>query len=460
MKIRNYVLSFTALVMIVVGVFFIFHFRNEKPIDKPRILQQDEDEGIGDAVAWLGKLRNDPQTRKLDAVAFLKARKEVAFGLQHQNKSLGLQWENMGPDNQGGRTRAILIDKNNPSILYAGGVSGGLWKSTTGGSSWNQIDSVSANLAISCIAQSANGTIYVGTGEGLATPNGTNANTGTIGGGMYKSTDGIDFTLIPSTIPTPNSNSVSWALINRIACDPVNSNRIYAATNTGFFISNDGGDTWKVVKYVLNSNYFNLGGEATDVKVGSDGSVATAVNSRCYTSDNGNDSTFISRSSTSPGSLPIAGIGRIELAIAPSNSSIMYCVAAKTDGSLENIYRSNDKGVSWYIIAPGGSTSFYLFGSNNQGWYDNVIAVYPNNPDMVLVGGIDMWKGLKVSSTGFFSWTQITSAYYVHVDHHGYYFHPNYPNPSSIYIGTDGGIFRSTNGGTTWQALNKNYTTF
>ncbi|MFC1733830.1 T9SS type A sorting domain-containing protein [candidate division KSB1 bacterium] len=462
MKIRNYLLSFSALVVVLVAVIFIVQSLDKQSKYIPRSMNIDNSKEIGGATKWLAKLRNDPQTGELNLNAFLKARKEVEYFTNQQTKALGLTWENMGPDNVGGRTRAILIDKNNPNTLYAGGVSGGLWKSTTAGSSWVQVSSVAENLAISSIAQATNGTIYVGTGEGLTGFGGTNATTvGVIGAGMYKSVNGIDFSIIPSTEP---NSSQDWLMINRIACDPVNSNRIYAATNNSFYISNDGGITWKTPKYQLNTLYFNLSGESHDVKVGPDGSVVVAVNSRCFTSDNGNDSTYISRSTGGPNNLPSGGLSRIELAIAPSNTNILYCVAA-ADGStgsysygdLYNIYRSNDKGLTWYIIAPGLSQNFNLFGDNAQGHYDNVIAVYPNNPDAVLVGGIDMWKGTRVSPTGYFNWTQTTAFYNVHVDHHGYYFHPT--NPNIIYIGTDGGIFRSNDGAYSWQELNKNYTT-
>ncbi len=456
-------LLFLPISVVIIGFVFLLTNLDKEQKYKPRADKDHFSRGIKGAVEWMIMVKNNPETGELDPALVLKAREQVRLFREKQLKSLGLTWENMGPDNIGGRTRAILIDKDNPTTLYAGGVSGGLWKSTTGGSSWVQITSVSENLAVSSITQTANGDIFVGTGEGLAAPSGTVANTGTIGYGVYKSTDGTNFSLIPSTIPVPNNNSTEWAMVNRLASDPTNSDRVYAATNRGLYITNNAtGDvsniSWKVAKYQINSStYTNMVGEASDVKVGSDGSVVAAVNTRCYTSNSGDDSTYILRSGSSSGLLPNSGLSRIELAIAPSNTDIIYCVAAKTNGSLHNIYRSNDKGVSWYIIAPGGSSNFNLFGDNNQGWYDNVVAVFPNNPDKLLVGGIDMWEGYKVTPTGFFNWTQVSYSTYVHVDHHAYVFHPT--NPNVAYFGTDGGIFMTNDGANSFQSMNKNYTT-
>ena len=88
-------------------------------------------QNINGAVQWLSMLRCDPLTGTVDQTIFLQARKMVELMEANQEKALGLTWTELGPDNVGGRCRAILFDKNNPSIMYAGGVSGGLWRSTT-----------------------------------------------------------------------------------------------------------------------------------------------------------------------------------------------------------------------------------------------------------------------------------------------------------------------------------------
>lgn len=421
---------------------------------------QQNKSGISGAVEYLKSIRNNQVTGELDPKWAIDAREQAEILQNQSNKALDLSWSTVGPDNLGGRTRAILIDKNNPDIMYAGAASGGLWKSTTAGTSWTAVNDFAADLAVSCIAQGADGAIYVGTGEGLAA-NGSegaaNGGTAFIGKGIYKSADGTTFTQIASTIPTTqNSTTAAWAYINKIACDPTNPNRIYASTNKGMKSTDDGGTTWIIPVKFSNGN--DNTSSSSDVDVASDGTVLTSVGNKCYVSPNGNDATFVSQSVASvQGDLPAGGLSRIEFAIAPSNPNYMYASASKTDGSLHNIYRSTDKGDNWTIIGPGGSSLFQPLGT--QGWYDNTIAVYPDNPDKIIVGGLDMWEWHNGGT-----WTQKsiwylspTSAYYLHADHHTYVFNP--VNPDIIFIGTDGGIARSIDGGETFEPMNINYTT-
>jgi len=458
MKIKKYLFSFSALILALVVVFTItYDNKKEQKYTPGTYDMQKSSQGIKGAMKWMAKIKNDPLTGEFNAVAYLKARKQAELISNTQGKALGLTWLEMGPDNVGGRTRALLVDQNTPSTVYAGGVGGGLWYTTTGGTSWLRVSSITENLSICCIAQAADGDIYVGTGEGFTSMGGQHFYTpGILGTGIYKSEDGVTFTLLNSTIPTaPNNTTIEWAAVNRIACDPNNEGRVYAATNKGFKISDDGGTTWKTASYKNGNIYVKLMGNCDDVKVGSDGSVILACANKGYTSDNGNDSTFTVRSSNASTTLPQLGVNRLEFGIAPSDPNIVYCVVSEGAGALEGIYRSNDKGVSWYLIAPGGSANFNVFGDNNQGDYDNVIAVFPNNPDRILVGGINMWEGVKATPTGYFQWVQKTFGLFVHVDHHTYVFHPT--NPNVYYMGTDGGIARTLDGGLSYQEINKNY---
>jgi hypothetical protein len=382
-----------------------------------------------------------------------------AQGIKDNSKdinSLGLNWNELGPDNIGGRTRAILIDRNNSDIMYAAGVAGGLWKSTTAGSSWTKINDFAENIAISAIAQGIDGAIYLGTGENKITATGTaNGSTGFIGKGIYKSADGITFALLPSTIPfTANSDTSSWAFISKLACDPFNANRIYAATNKGLKSSDDGGISW--INPVKNEDIV-ITEDASDVDVASDGMVVTSVGNKCFISANGNDNTFILHSDTLPGYLPASGLLRLELAISPSDPNFIYASIVNTAGSLGGIYKSTDKGSTWSIIGPGGSSSFQPFGNN--GLKNNMLAVHPANPERIFVGGENLW----IYQTGN-TWTQQslgtldpTSSYYIHSGQNTIVFNPT--NPNFLFIGTDGGISRSLDGGATFQTMNINYST-
>jgi hypothetical protein len=457
---KNKKLLFGFLSLILAGSIMIFATSATKKNSKyiPRTEQNAKNKtGINGAVEYLAAMRNNPITGDISPKWVADAEKDVKLLANQKSKSsLGLSWTELGPDNIGGRTRAILIDKDNSNIMYAGGVSGGLWKSTTAGSSWVKLNDLAENTAIVSIAQDKNGAIYAGTGEGMANGTGNaNGSTGFIGKGIYKSTDGTTFSLLPSTQPSAdNTISTAWVYINKLACDP-NTGRVYAATNKGLRSSDDGGATW-IIPVKLSTGTDN-NASSTDVDVSNDGTVVTVVGNKCYVSTNGDNNTFVNQSNGQSGDLPSGSISRIEFAISPTNSSYIYASVAKTDGSLLNIYRSSDRGDKWTVIGPGGSQTFQPLGT--QGWYDNTIMVHPTDTNKIYVGGLDLWTWQKGGT-----WEQKTlwyldpsSAYYIHADHHVYVFNPT--NPDIMYAGSDGGISRSSDGGNTWQTMNKNYNT-
>lgn len=407
--------------------------------------------GYAGAMEYYKTIKANPETGTVSVEEIETVHKQLK---NFTAKSGDLNWNNLGPKNKGGRTRAILVDRNNSSVLYAGGVGGGLWKSTTGGTSWVPAFVTGNHVNISCITQDASGIIYFGTGEYFATPTGEAAgSTGFLGGGIYKSTDaaGTDFTLIANTAVTATNSP--FAYVNRLESSPTGS-RVYAATNTGLKYTEDGGVTWvNPVLYPSTTAYTSF---AYDVDVALDGSVYAVVGNKVFYSPNGNEGTF---TLVSPNSFPsLSAANRVEIAVAPSDANICYAVTAKA-GALFNIYRTADKGATWSIIGPGGSANFNVFGDNNQGFYDNIIQVYPNNPNKIIIGGIDCWEYIYGQN-----WTQKTlwyldetSSLYNHADHHAIVFDKN--NPNKIYFGTDGGVSVSNDGGNTFAQLNRNYAT-
>lgn len=465
-----------SIVAIMASAFILFSISNNVKTNTHyqarTIYDQIHAQGINGAIQWLNLLRYNPETGTISYNDILKARQEMLrFAQESTQKNLGINWNEMGPDNVAGRVRAFLIDKNNSNKFYVGGVGGGLWISNTGGNTWNRVTSISDNIAISSITQSPNGVIYVGTGEGLAYPGGTNFNTGQLGNGIYMSTDGINFSSLPATIPTYTNfdDNVEWCVINRLACSPT-SERVWAATNKGLKYSDDLGTTWTTAKQNTGSNTINLTGYGTDIKIAANGKVyysqyTSSGGSRVgklFISTDGDPNNLVNKTN---GTILPSDIGRIEIAIAPSNNDYVYLCCASQMGALYNIYQSIDGGESYRVVGPGGSATLNIFGSNNQGWYDNVLAVFPNNPNKIIVGGIDSWIGEQVSTTMPFSWSQKSLWYadddvsedndifYVHADHHVYQFHPSDPN--TIYMGTDGGLCKSIDGGNTFIQLNR-----
>ena len=171
-----------------------------------------------------------------------------------------LTWEFRGPDNVGGRTRCLVIDKDNPQVLYSGGVSGAVFKSTNGGGSWYPITLGEDNFGIVSMTQNKSGHILYGTGEaGLTSATGgENGTAGFTGMGIFKSTDGETFTSI--------SSSSVFGSIYVLQVDPV-TDFIYAGSQNGLRVSRDAGETWTLVR----------GGTCRDIQFNKNGVVLASI---------------------------------------------------------------------------------------------------------------------------------------------------------------------------------------
>ncbi len=422
------------------------------------------DNAGGPEISWtyLSQLRNNQATGQLNPADVIKARNQVS-GTRAAG-ALGLNWTPKGPDNVSGRTRAIIIDNkdNTRRTIIAGSVSGGLWKSTTAGLTWSQIQTSGVILNISCLAQAPNGDIYAGTGENFNSSR-LNMYSGFIGQGIYKSTDGNTFTKLASTDPGSfNDPDAAWSFVNRIAAG--DNNKVVAATNSGVKCSADGGQTWQPAK----ANGQELTGVALDVKMASDGAIAATVGDKLYVSANGAFDGFVLRNTgAGQDSLPSNAILRIEVAFAPSQPSTLYAVLIADGtqtltypGQLAGVYVSKNKGETWKIVGPGFSPIFNVFGNaaNNvhYGDYAASLVVSPNNPDVIYLGGVNVWQGSKVLETGFYQWHQST------LGEAGRYFHCltiNPDNPQNIYAGSDVGIYSTENAFASSKSINKNYRT-
>jgi len=355
-----------------------------------------------------------------------------------------MEWIEMGPSNQGGRTRALLIDKDNPNLIYVGAIAGGLWKSTLGGSSWTKIANSDNfdNTAISCLYQAPNGDLYFGTGEYFDLPN----NLGLQGKGIWKSTDnGNTWNYLNST------SDDAFKYVNKIAGT---ANKLYAATYQGLRVSTDGGQTW--TNPIPNTDA-NFDKPATDVEVTNDGSLVVAsINNKAYVCNTGDDN-FVLKSDNN--NIPIDVI-RLEFAIAPSNINHVYCIAVNNEGKLKNIYESKDKGNTWTAILAYVTSQFQPFGTdkNKQGKYHCSLAVSPTNDSTLYIGGIDLYRyhpNTSFEQLTIYNLPSYSSAY-VHQNIFDIKFSPNYATDKTIYVATDGGLFKSTTNGSTWTAINKN----
>ncbi len=412
----------------------------ERRLNRPAGLQ-----GIAKSVDYFRQMRQDPETGTVDDNDVIEARAQAHAKLL-QKSTLDLNWEELGPNNVGGRTRAMIIDRDNPQHLISGSVAGGVWLSDDGGNNWRQspANATMESLSVSAITQAANGKIYVGTGEGFYHFFG-NGSGGFPGEGIFVSEDGGEtFTQTEAKPTNSNSNSGQWVAVNRLASSS-EGNAVFAATSAGVYRSTDGFQTWDQMGQ-LSYGY--------DVHVAENGRVHMILGTRYYYSDDNGDS-WTDNTGGADG-LPILS-GRGVIASAPGDGNFVY-IAAESGSCLKGIYRSKDGGETWSLLTGGGSDFFQPLanGVQCQGRYDLAFAVAPWDNEKLFLGGISLWTWSESSS-----WYQIdggSGTHAVHADKHDVIFDP--VNIGTMYVIHDGGISKSYNGEDIYPdfyTINKNY---
>jgi PKD repeat protein len=383
----------------------------------------------------------DPNLGYVPLNALIIAHKQTDIYTQQNKTSIpGITWSERGPDNVGGRTRALIWDPNDPSgkKVIAGGVAGGIWTNsdiTSSSTQWMAVNDFWDNLAVTALAYdpTTTTTMYAGTGEGYYNVDAVR------GGGIWKSTDG-------GTSWNRLNSSTSYTYITRIAV--ANNGDVYASTNgSGIIRSTNGGTSWSTV---LSSS---VGGASTsraaDIKIGADGTLFAAMG--IFSTDgiySSADGTTWTKLNTGSNGFPTTGIRRIEIGCAPSDANTIYCLVQGSGNGMNGIYKSTNKGSTWTSLTmptdadPGVSPDFTR---GAQAWYDLSIAVDPNNANTLFIGGIDLFK----SSNGGSSWSQVSHWYggfgfqEVHADQHAAIYYPG--SSSKIIFGHDGGISYSGN---------------
>jgi photosystem II stability/assembly factor-like uncharacterized protein len=364
------------------------------------------------------------------------------------SSSSTVAWVPVGPDNIGGRVRSIVHHPTISGTLYCGSVSGGIWKTTNGGSSWTPLGDFAPSLVIGALAIDPTNTnvIYAGTGEGYF-------NTDALRGiGVLKTTDGGATWATQATFTGSGQGFPYY--INDIYLRPDSTNILYAATNSGLFRTTNGGTNWTFMKRG------DLTYRATQIAVDPTNPRTFYICFGNFSRDGIYKTTNGGGSFTKlAGGFPTTGFYRISLAIAKSNPQILYAVLIDSfQHEVHSVQKSTNGGTNWTAVTtpmdgsiPGSGLVTFV---DHQGWYNNVIAVHPTDANLVYAGGINVFK----SVTGGTAWSMMTDGYppsvvpYMHVDQHGIVFDPN--NPAVMYFGNDGGMYKSTNGGTSISSIN------
>jgi photosystem II stability/assembly factor-like uncharacterized protein len=384
----------------------------------------------------------------------------------------GTTWLNIGPTkadvekngssslnvSDSGRPTGIVFDPSNNNVIYVSFAGGGLWKTADGGTTWAPLTENIGTLSAGTVAMDPNNsaTLYLGLGDAF---DGT-------GIGLVKTTDG------GATWSNPVYLGDS-TVINAIQVAPSNSNIVLAATNKGVFRTTDAGANWSsvtlptgqsAVPYAWTIAWTGGTSFAVSVEANSAATSGTTDGQVLVSSDNGATWT------KATGLTNTSGIGRTTIAAAPSNRNILYAMAAipnsTSSSDLSDIFKSTNGGLTWTALGASGkrykntnresSTVKTLL--NGQGWYNQSIQVDPTNPNTVYFGGsLLMAKSTDGGSTynQISNWLAQYSLPYVHAD-----FHAAAMQNGTLIVGTDGGLFKTTNGGTTWSAaLNVGLTT-
>ena len=397
-----------------------------------------------------------------------------------------------------GRVNDVTIDPTTPNVAYLASVGGGIWKTTnccTTSTTWTPVtDSPllsSSGVDAVTVDPSNHNNVYAGTGD-------LNFGSFAMGSsGLLKSTDqGATWSLMGQSVftppyPEPVGQFPQYQAIGKVKVDPRNSNNLVVGTKTGVYFSYDQGTTWAgpclpdafpaerqdITGLIVHDN-----GSSTDLfaAVGTRGFSTTVQYNLAENGANGIYKTTVpasgcpstwTLSTTSSNGWPTGTgsgtpgyqtngdqLGRIDIAIAPSNANYIYAQvqAINTNGGTQTggqlgLWRTTDGGATWSKrsdqTALGGCGGDY-----NQNWYDQGVAVDPNNPNTLLMDTFDIWK----STDGGTTLTDETCGYgggtTQHVDEHALFFVPG--SSSTLLAGSDGGIYVSSDSGVSYHQIN------
>jgi len=349
-----------------------------------------------------------------------------------------LEWRSIGPANMGGRTADVEGVPGNPNLVYAGTASGGVFKTTNGGTTWTPIFERQNTISVGDIALEPNNpdVIWVGTGESNV------RNSVSFGDGVYKSNDGGK--------TWQHMGLKDTMYISRIIVHPSNPDTVYVAAlghafganeARGVFMTTDGGKSWQKTLYIDPEH----GASDIDIDPSNPNILYAAMWSferKPWTFRSGDEKGGLFKSIDGGRTwqkltkgLP-KQMGRIGVRVAPSNPEVVYAITEAKEGTL---YRSDDRGESFKLMTKQASIV-------SRGFYYTRVRVDPTNENRVYA----VASTLFVSIDGGKTFRPISGR--THVDFHAFWIDPKDPN--RMWQGQDGGIAVSYDRGDHWEYVN------
>lgn len=390
-----------------------------------------------------------------------------------------------------GRVNTIVIDPVTPNVAYLGADGGGVWKTTnccSAATTWTTVtdDPLLSTIAIGDLHIDPNNhnVVYAGTGDlrfgsfsfGAA--------------GLLKSTDqGATWAMLGTDVfnpvyPQGAGNFPQYQAIGKVRVDPNNSNNVVVGTKTGLFLSYDGGTNW--TGPCVTNNFTTQRQDTTGLILRDNGSttqIYAFIGTRGYSTTVQNNLHLNGANGVYRAVLPASGcpvnwetlsradngwpadtasgipvntstltgnrLGRLDVAIAPSNPDVIYVQVqailatggAQRGGQL-GVWRTTDGGTTWQQrSSQTGLTG--CDGDGNQNWYDQGLAVDPNNPDLVYLDAIDIFQSTNGGTTFVNKTCGYAGGNTVHVDHHALAYVPG--SSTTMLAGSDGGAYVTLN---------------
>ena len=382
---------------------------------------------------------------------------------EQRNAQSTANWTPSGPSSSNGgyaglgRINCMAFHPTDPNTFWVGTPAGGLWKTTNGGTSWTTNTDYFPVLGVSDIAVHPTNAdiLYLATGDGDL------GNLSGLTGGAEGDTKSIGILITTDGGNTWYTTGLNWnvtdrKLIRRLLINPSNPQILIAAASDGIWRTTDGGATW----FNTQSGYFmDLEYKPGDPSIVYASSFNYSGNAKIYRStDSGGSWSLIST---------LADVMRIKLAVTPNAPNSVDALCANTSGGLAGLWYSGNSGSSFskYFPEPTSQSPNNLLNASNdasgdggQGSYDLAYAINPTNANDTWLGGVNTWN----STNGGFNWIiknfwapsaiqNPNNVPVVHADKHFIKFHPLLSG--TMFECNDGGLYKTTNGGTSWTDL-------